>query len=909
VIAGLARLVVGLASRLVPRAGRERWREEWLGEIRARLDATPGSRRGFPVLRPSLGAFRDAWAVRRETRVVARIRVAGASRQAGWGNGLGGDFRQAVRQIAVRPGLALVTVASLALGLAVSTAMFSLLNAVLFAGRPGVEEHHSLSRVSIRRQLDFGIVRTFSDRPQYEALVAAVPPSLQLLAQGETDLPIDIGGETGNVRAVFVSANYFDVLGTTPLAGRLLGRADDRLDASEIVIDAKLWRERFDESPGAIGAIVDLGGRPMRIAGVAPRGFTGWSVQIEIDEGEPLPQVWAPLAASRAWSHLSDNGVLWLDLAVRRAPGVSERQAEALLGALLPSYVAASSRYTSYTQPPQLSVMLRSTSGSGDSPTETALGILLMMLGPLTVLGIGCANVANLRLARASERARDLAVRLSLGGSRWRVTRPLVIEALMLTAVAAGAGSAGATAILAAVEPILLHAPFDARVFAFVTVTAGFVVLVSGLAPAWLVTGRLAGVHSRQAPQAGGVVHSRLRHALVIAQVALSLALLTIGALSIRTLLSSHQLVPGDAGELLLADVDVTPIGGSHRDAGALASAVATRLKADPRVRAVTYGDSIFFRPGQNATASLRASSPQRANVRLASVHEGWFAALGQRLIAGRLFGPSDRALGAIVVNETMAKWIGGDAVVGTVADLRLSGDLISLINEGNRQRVIQGTDEPATVPVQIVGVVTDGPRPPDSESAERVAYRPFDLTISRRFTLVVSTEQPGPVARDVRGVVAAEAGRLPGVGVETLDQMMRREMSPWRYLASGFSALGGVALLLAASGLYAVLAYVVSLRTREIGVRVAVGARPADVLRLVFRQALRIVGAGVVAGMVITVPVTFAMRAVFLGVSPVDPLAFGTMAALLLAVGALASAVPARRAARIDPVLALRSD
>jgi hypothetical protein len=256
-----------------------------------------------------------------------------------------------------------------------------------------------------------------------------------------------------------------------------------------------------------------------------------------------------------------------------------------------------------------------------------------------------------------------------------------------------------------------------------------------------------------------------------------------------------------------------------------------------------------------------------------------------------------------------MAKWIGGDAVVGTVADLRLSGDLISLINEGNRQRVIQGTDEPATVPVQIVGVVTDGPRPPDSESAERVAYRPFDLTISRRFTLVVSTEQPGPVARDVRGVVAAEAGRLPGVGVETLDQMMRREMSPWRYLASGFSALGGVALLLAASGLYAVLAYVVSLRTREIGVRVAVGARPADVLRLVFRQALRIVGAGVVAGMVITVPVTFAMRAVFLGVSPVDPLAFGTMAALLLAVGALASAVPARRAARIDPVLALRSD
>ena len=224
---------------------------------------------------------------------------------------------------------------------------------------------------------------------------------------------------------------------------------------------------------------------------------------------------------------------------------------------------------------------------------------------------------------------------------------------------------------------------------------------------------------------------------------------------------------------------------------------------------------------------------------------------------------------------------------------------------------MIQGepTDEPATVPVEIVGVVTDGPRPPDSESAERVAYRPFDLTTSPRFTLLVSTGQPGPVARDVRGVVTAEAGRLPQVGVETLDQMMRREMSPWRYLASGFSALGGVALLLAASGLYAVLAYVVSLRTREIGVRVAVGARPADVLRLVFRQALRIVGAGVVAGLVITVPVTFAMRAVFLGVSPVDPLAFGTMAVLLLAVGALASAVPARRAARIDPVLALRSD
>jgi ABC-type antimicrobial peptide transport system permease subunit len=256
-----------------------------------------------------------------------------------------------------------------------------------------------------------------------------------------------------------------------------------------------------------------------------------------------------------------------------------------------------------------------------------------------------------------------------------------------------------------------------------------------------------------------------------------------------------------------------------------------------------------------------------------------------------------------------MARWIDPDGpVVGTLVDLRAYFD-----QPASGRVVVRDPDDDADartwVTVEIVGVVADGPQRPSQRQPERTVYQGLDVPASPSFTLAIRTSQPTPVARDLRASIATLAGAVPWIEVETLDAIVHREMSPWRYLANIFGTLGGMALVLAATGLYAVIAYVVSLRTREIGIRLAVGARRADVLQLVFRQALRIVGIGIASGMLLTVPIAYAMRAVFIGVSPLDRMAFGTMAALFGLVAFIAAAAPARRAARIDPVVALRAE
>jgi predicted permease len=804
-----------------------------------------------------------------------------------------------------------MTVGSLALGMAVSTATFSLVNAMLFADQPGVADRHSLSRVFARVHTSRGPLSIMTSRSEYAALLAMAPPSMSLTAQSDdTELPVEIDGEAGIVRGSFVSANYFSGLGTMPAAGRLLGPVDDHLDADAIVIDTRLWRGRFGGAQDVIGRTITVGGRVRRIVGVAPRGFAGWTVQLELDEGEPAPRIWLPMATARTWAHLADDRRLFVDMAARLEKGLSREQAAA---GMTPALANAGERYRQLNpdgSQPAVSVELRPiTYGPGETPLERALGVLMLLLPPITVLAIGCANVANLRLAQASERARDLAVRLSLGGSRWRVMRPLAIEALALAALAAFAGTAGARLILDAVESVLLFAPIDLRVLAFVVALTFAVVLVSGLAPAWLVTGRLGGVHLRQSPQAGGLAHSRLRNALVVVQVALSLGLLTIGALSIRTLINREGLIDRSARELLVAAVDVRPIGGSTQSAAELARTLVEQLASDARIQSVAYGDGVLSDTAQQAGIRRRPATDDGINVRLVSMSGPWLDMLGQALLAGRQLGPADTATGAIIVNEAMARWIAPDGpVVGTVVDLRAYFG-----QPAGGRVVLRRSDEDASTriwaPVEIVGVVADGPQRADRAEPERTVYRTFDLPASPAFTLIVRSSQTDAVARDLRTLVATLAGGLPWVEVETLDAIVRREMSPRRYLANIFGALGGMALALAATGLYAVIAYVVSLRSREIGIRVAVGANRVDVLRLVFRQALRIVAIGMAAGLVLTVPIAYAMRAVFVGISPFDPFSFGAITVLLGLVAILAAAAPARRAAGLDPVVALRAE
>jgi predicted permease len=903
-----ARLIVRVAAWLVPAGARDRWREEWLGEIEsssaARVSAAArgSSPRPPSLLRRASGAPRDAWHLRRALRrgVVAHRM---SRRRPHLGTGLGGEALLALRHIAASPGHSAMTAASLALGLGVSIGMFAFVNALFFADLPGVVDRRTISRVVIQQRMDLGAAHLLVSRRQFATLAAAAPAGFDLVGRGTATLPITVAGESDEAEAVFVSGNYFAALGTTPLAGRLLTPADDRRDADVAVIDTTIWRDRFGASLDMRGMTLALGGRIVRIVGVVPAGFTGWSANVEIDAAE-VPQVWVALGAAQSWPHLAPDAALHLALAARHSPVVSDAEAVAALSSALPAYAAASARPQDAAR---LSVSVRPVTQPEESASETALEVFLVMLAPLTVLAIACANVANLRLSQATGRLRDLAVRLSLGGSRWRIMRPIVIESLLLATAASGAGLLGARAVLTAVEPLLLPVSLDWRVAGFVLACAFGVVLISGLGPAWRVTGQLAASDLRHSPQSAGSRHGRLRNALVVLQVALSLTLLTVGALSVRAVWQQHARLAGPVDELLVAEVDLEPADGTPRDAAVLASEIVATLRSDTRIQDIATGDRSPFR-GVGAAAILAHPSIGSVAVDVRTVSPRWFSVFDQPLVAGRLPAEADRDKSVIVINQVVADRLGGArAALGQIVEARIvrSGFAVPEAGAGSASP----PTAPARVPLQVIGVVAEGLRRPGSRFPSRVAYLPGGAMDTVSFAVVIRTARPAAVARDVRRAIDSLSPRQPLVRIETMAAIVAREMSPWRLLATGLGSLGGIALVLAATGLFAMLAYAVSLRTREIGVRMAVGARSSDVLRLVLGQATRVVVMGTVAGLAVTLPVSFAMNSMLPGISPVDPVAFGSVAVLLVLTGALAALIPARRAARIDPVRALRAD
>jgi hypothetical protein len=419
--------------------------------------------------------------------------------------------------------------------------------------------------------------------------------------------------------------------------------------------------------------------------------------------------------------------------------------------------------------------------------------------------------------------------------------------------------------------------------------------MVAGVAPGWLVSSRLRLSGLKETRQAGRS-HTRLRHSLVVVQVALSLALLVAGALLTRVMRDATADVPAVASELLVATLNFQPSGLAESAPAEVAEALASQFERDPRVRAAAVstatdlfwrGEVRYRRPGDDPRAVRQVANVQ-------DVSPAFFQALGLAPLAGRTLTATDRGTTAAVINVVLAEKLqaDGEAVVG-------------------RRLVLtryQGKAE-VSVPVEIVGIV-----PTEFKRWERPAhapqvYLPMGDRIPGTFTFYVRADDPVALAVDVRRAIAARDGRGVMVQVATAAERVRQESGAVRAFGIAVGWLGGVALLLAAAGLYAVVAYVVSLRTREIGVRMAVGATPASVVRLVFRQAIRLVAIGAVIGVALTIPIAFALRGMFVGVSALDPLAIGPALAALGLATVLASVVPARRAARIDPVTTLKAD
>jgi predicted permease len=813
------------------------------------------------------------------------------SLRAGWTS----DLRQTWRGLSASPRHVLTVVLCLGVGLTVSVAVFSIVNSLLYGDIPGIADRRSLLRVFISHEQAYGresIGRAgaVSASPLSRsdlAIVEAVRDEnvVGWAAEGDLGFAVSFRGASVGTTGVFVSRDYFSTIGTPPFLGRLLTPADHAAGAPPAaVIGFHLWRDRFGAAPDVVGQPLLVGGRMYTIAGVTPPRFTGFQ---PADVGaSPLDyaQLWLPMSHAATWPGAPSESAAWLTVRARLAAGRVAADARPALDAAARRVSAASPNDRK-----SAAIVLSSYGfGPNDSPLDVLILIGLFLAVPLSVLAIACANVANLQLARATERARELAVRLAIGATRGQIIRLLSIESFGLAVLASIAGWAGAAAVLRLAAPMFpLELSLDWHVLVFALVLTAGVTMLSGLAPAWLVARRAAAAGLQQSDRAGGLAHKRLRSALVVAQIAASLVLLVMAGMFTQSVRAMRASAPPELASQLVVPFELDMLNYSPADATTFLTDFTARLAADGRIQAVAAEQMTGFRYREAG-----APATERGYSAGGYITPSWLDVTSARLLAGRAF-RADDGRDVAIVSERMARQLdqlGQLSVVGRTLEVSTSADAPSRT-------------------VTVVGIIGNRQLRPEDINPDAALYLPFPSTAPTSFLVRVRTGDPTTMGEAVRQVMRNIDPRLPWERVEPAVLGYLRDLGPIRYLALSIGGFGFLAALLAAAGLFAVTAYVVSLRTREIGIRVAIGANRRDVLRLVLGQGLRLGVAGSFVGVALAVPLAVALRAALVGVFPIDPVAFVPPVVLMLIVALAASAIPARRAATIDPVRALRQD
>jgi predicted permease len=851
-------LIVRVSSLLVPRRLRASWREEWLAETDAARRT--GRLRAFRMV---LGAPFDALS----SRWTTRARIDGS----GWRGPWQSDFRQTLRMLWRSPGHVAAVVACLAIGMAASIAVLSLMNAIYFRELPGIEGRDRIVRLTFRYGHPGGAPRTepFA-RADFQAIRKGIDGLTEIAAESIWSLAVaspDL--ETMAVRGAHVSGNYFNVFRTRPALGRLLQMSDeDRSADPAVVLSHAFWSRHFNRRADALGRTLSVGGQAHTIVGIAPEGFTGRRWQ-ELDA--PI-EIFVPLSSPARFGRSADDHDPQLDVFGRLGPGETLESA-APKGRALAAMIASHS-----TARPHPRVTIHR--GLATNMREATLTTMAALAGPLLILAMGCANAANLQLARATMRLRELTLRLSLGASRLQVVRLLTMEAALLAVAASAAGLGAAIVVLRFAAQFFPHAtPVDGSVTGFTIAIVAALVLGFGVVPGWLITGDNLRRERRTA---------RARNALVIAQVALSLLLLVVTGVSVRALQRLDLQVPALADNIITADFRFDVLRYDAGKAGRFLRDLTQQLEGRPDVEAVGFNDSgpetprfmKYWLPGAPDDAPRQAAGGM--------VSRGYFAATGLDVRRGRIFDASE-TLTAVVVDERFVREHElPEPVVGTV--LRVSEP--------------DGTPRPVT----IVGVVGGHMAIPGIDE-ERGLYAPLHQAPANRASLFIRTTQPGVVAAETKVAMAQLDPLLAAMEVSTRGAGLRRDLESEVFLAKAAGAVGLVALALAVAGVYAVVGYLVSLRTREIGVRMAIGARPSDVVLLFLADAGRLVVTGIAAGLAVSLPTVFILRSEVVGLAGIDPLAFAGSSAVLLVAGLLSALIPARRAAHIDPLVALRQD
>lgn len=836
--------------------------------------------------------FGNVQSVREECREI---------RSASFGEETWRDVRFGWRMLRKSPGFTGVAVITLALGIGANTAIFSFVDYLLVRPMP-VKSPHELVNVGIQNDREQTFAFNFplyTDYRDHNSVFSG------LVAFAFVPLNLGVGDETTRVQGLTVSGNFFSVLGVSPVLGRAFTAEEEKKPGAQpvAVIGHGLWLSRFGGDAAVLGRVVKLNGLSFTIVGVAPPEFTGTLAGI-------VAEIFVPITTSPELSRnegvpvdpLQSRFLTWVNVLGRLKPGVTLSQAQLAMQSLNQELA----RLYPENAPSGL-VLVDGRQGANRHLSPARLPLILAQAAMWLVLLIACVNVANLLLARASERTKEIAIRLALGASRNQLIRQLLTESLLLAAISGVAGLAlGAwlTRLLASFRPpglvSFIQPSVDGRVLLFTLLLALFTGLLFGLVPALQATrpSLLAGI--KEGVPALMVFNRRwsLRNLLVIAQCALSMLVLISAGLCLRSVQKLQTVTTGfDPEKILVVSMDVANAGYSPQRSVVFYQQLLDQAHALPGVEAVGLASSVVL-GGQTSRISIKRiqdyAIPPDEFVSLSYniVSPGYFKALNLPFIAGRDFAPAetDDSRQVMIVNQTLANqyWPGQNPI----------GRRIYLMNAQSGGEKI----------LEVVGVVADTKYRELSEPPTPMMYWPLTVAYRGSMTLHVrSSMNAGVLTAAVRKLFSSLDAGVPVFGFLTLARQQADSILLPRMMATSLSAVGLLGLLLAALGMYGVTAFAAKQRQREFGVRVALGAPRGELLKLVLRESALLLAVGLGVGLAGALALAQLMRGFLFGVSPFDPLTFVGVSVVLVIAALLACLIPARRAARVDPLVALR--
>jgi len=889
---------------------RARWDAERAREIESYLaeETADNIARGMPAAAARAAAHRklgNATRIREEIYDMNSL---------GFFETLGQDLRYGARLLLRNRTFAVVAILTLALGTGANTAIFQLVNAVRLRMLP-VAHPEELAEVRIART-PHGRTGTFMgsrpslSNPLWERIRDEQQVFSSIMAWGATSWNLAPGGEVKPASGIYVSGSYFDTLGVTAMHGRLIGPADDvkACASPAAVISDAFWRREYGADPAAVGRAILLDGHRFDIAGITPPSFSGVEVGRAFDVA--LPICAEPIFRG-ARSGLDKSDVWFLASFGRLKPGVSADQASAQLAAISTGIFPAlvSPRYDAATAKDFTQFKLGAIpAATGISSLRSAYGDPLNILLGVTalVLVIACANLANLMLARATAREREIAVRLAIGASRRRLIRQMLSEALLLAAIGAAGGLLAARWFSAFLVSFLSSdgastfvdlAP-DWRVFAFTVLVALSACILFGLAPAIRATATPPGIAMKAGSRTltDGRERFVIRRALVVLQVALSLVLVVGALLFVRTLRNLTQMDPGFRQDgVLVANLDYRKAGIDPAAMAALDRRLLERLRAMPGVDAAAQVASTPVSGNFWNESVIVGGQQQEGNVNFNSVSPGYFQTFATPLVAGRDFSDHDTVQSGkvAIVNESFAKkyFAGRQAI-------------------GQSFQVAAPIGDPRPM-IEIVGVVRDTKYEDLREAFTPIVYKAItqdaDPDSAPSFALHATTALPA-----VSTAVTRTLGEInPAIAVQyqTVRTQVQGSLLRERLMATLSGCFGGLALLIATVGLYGVMAYTVTRRRVEIGIRMALGARRGTIIRMIVGEAGLLLGAGVIVGVGLSLLAARSAAALLYNLTPSDPVTLLIAVVALGTVTIAASCIPAWRASRLEPTRALRED